>query len=364
MSTHQVPGEVPSHEAQLKSLRDTLAGNKAFSRVRGLLGKSTVDLMRECGNGTSRVSAKNDWAELASALAVMQTLLARYHRDSWAVAEDELVKALRNPRYRVTGETIPLEKTGPYTLVVINPEETFTLLKWMQEFDNENSANMHAAIGSVVYEGELFDPVRKRMVERARECREHVKVGGMHALLSIFSERLHKVPCTAVTSAGASFYPVSLTHFLPPDQRRVYYDDQLHERQGSTDWARAKVATITRPVPKATFALGFPEEQSTILSAFSREVQCALVGSWQFRYPRATHNLGGAHKGFSVGFHPEAEHARWKNERPQFASLGISQGWGAILLPNSEPGVESWYSDEAPHLVLRRFIRRAKGNRW
>lgn len=319
MSTDQVPEEVPSAEAQLDALRLKLAGNAAFGRLRGRLGRPTVQLMLECGNGQSRVSAKQEWAELASAMAVMQTLLAQYRRDGWGVAEHELSRALSVEGYIITGETVPFEETEPYTIFMVDPDLTFDMIQLLQGWahvDTYRDEDQPRFWQRLRDEGKIRDlyPYARGIIKGLTfptTSSEDNGFGVWEDLIIAFGRRL-QIPTKPSGRETTDLIPCNISNF-----------------RGCSDWR--ELTAENRLISNCACGFGKPCEQSRLLAAFGREDQ-RRIASWQFHLPKVM-GFQRADRPYTVVFYHPSEQPRWEKERPQFASRGVSHGRGAIVVP-------------------------------
>jgi hypothetical protein len=362
MPIDQAPKEIPSSELQLDARRNDLAGNADFKRTRGRLGYSVIDLMLNRDDGRPGTSAETEWQELASSITAMRSLLTKYRRDGWTDAERELLRALADKRYRITGETIPLEQTAPFTVLVINPEESFAFLRWVTACKHATTDKSGLADAPcVLWEpatgaiSENIDPIMRRIVERTDRPTRNESNGDRFAhqcwtaLLNAFFLRLW-IPKNLNGACADNIVPHGSAYMKIQRQlrkTRVRDPNEFPYRNGGY----AAITTIKHGVPLMSCAFGTAMSQSDVLALYDPRISTNLLATWQFNLPKA-HRFGGEGKRYVLGFHPEAEHARWKKERPAFASVGVSHGMGAIILPNTESGADTWYPDDETHFLL------------
>ncbi len=365
--SNQVPeGKSQSQEAQLERLRNDLAGNAAFRRVRGRMGAGLVEHARRIARSGSARKAVAEWDADNAAMRIMMNLLRKYGADGFEIAIDELCMALGDPHYRVTGETVPLEQTTPFTIVVIDPEETFAFMRWVI-----GHKTRYGVDGEGLYDApyslwnrntrELksgIDPVMRRIAERTEkpvwspENNSWFWMKCWHALLIGFSKRLD-IRGEPGGHQADNLVPAG-ERYLNIVMREIQHAHRAREIPPDA-WTQARITSALHAVPTMVCAFGVPMRQSEVLALYPREAQGTLLATWQFNLP-AVYDLGNPEKRYTVGFHPEAEHRRWQKERPTFASLGVSRGMGAIILPNAEPGVDAWYPEEEPHLLLSKLL--------
>lgn len=332
MSKNQVP-EV-SRDEQLEELRRALLGNKAFGRARGLLGQSVKDLFETCLTGApSRRHVVEGWNRKTTDLGIMLSLLARFERDKKTIAAAELRRALELSGYMITGETVPFEKTSPYTVFMIDPELTFGMIDlthtW-DEFDTEDTVVKlrDEKFTQGRFPKPLCDLIAQVNWEEAITLSKDPHNTGLvpriwFKLIELFNARLKETPTCQLDCWTANLC-----------------DQDRFDTNGDAAFFTNLLGGDYRRISNRSRAFGVPHEQSQVLAAFNRKDQ-GRIASWQFRLPTAMgfeepRKRFEPGKRFAVCFHPEAEHTRWLKERPQFSSCGVSQGFGAMILPGED----------------------------
>jgi|GEM_PF-5959715 len=342
MSNPQVP-EV-SREEQLEELRQALLGNRAFGHARGMLGQSIGSLFDFCLNGApSRRRVVDTWSKRAAEYCVMLSLLAKFERDNKLFAAKELRRALEKPGYMITGEEVPFEQTSPYTVFMIDPELTFGMMDLARAWTEFNGDDTITKLQDKNFvQGRFPKPMCELIAAidwKEVSAIEPHKVWPIplmwYRLTNLFCARL-KIPTQEFGHQIADLV------------------SQGHYEEGGGVWAN--LTGNRRYIPELSCAFGKPCEQSQLLAAFSRDDQ-ARVASWQFHLPTAM-GFESWKNTFIIGFHLEAEHARWKKERPQFASRGTSNGYGAIILPNDD--VDHVYGTKRQILLRNQGVTRSR----
>lgn len=324
----KVPEEL-SAEQQLAILRDWLMNhNQAFGHMRGKLGGSTMDLLGRLLETRSPSAALEAYNALVSDMRIMFKHLAKLRRDGHTVAEAELMRALTQPGYLITGETVPLESTAPYTLFMIDPELTFATAKFLEDWKNVYLNQCPRVRCRAVVEPEFALDRYGNLIWEVylREMRENYydRIGFLNddlqraqTLVSYVLETFGRRLEISTKRVGTK-----TTDFIPMGWRT---------RQAPR--TRAQLTANHRVVNMLSCVFGKPLEQGQVLSAFPRAEQ-HRVATWQFHAPAAM-NLSSPRRTFYVGFHPRAEHEKWQRARPQLTSRGTANGWGAIIIPRS-----------------------------
>lgn len=314
MSNEQVP-EVPSSEAQLEALWKILNGNRAFAMVRGKLGKSRMDLLRDCADESSPTKALARFDETRAAERIMTNHLAVFCRDNWHVAAAELIRALSKKEYIVAGEELPITMM-PYTVFMIDPELTFDFCQWSKTVTCEDWVYLFWKVES---RRQGLTPAMLAFTADfdGRSVDNRLEGAFVMYVLNAFAKRL-RIPCSAIGVRPTEF--MSSSGSLSCYHHRMVYDVRLTGN--------------SHRVPINSLAFGTPREQSEVLSAFSREDQ-KRIATWQFHVPVAL-GLEKPRKAATIAFFPEALHERLLHERPHFVSRGVQHNRGAMIIENAD----------------------------
>lgn len=300
----------PSREEQLAALREKLAGHQAFRRLRGQLGDSTIYLLGTMiGSAESPTSFCRDWDQFAADTRIVGNLLAQFRRDGWEEAAKELESALKDRGRLIEGETSPLHETVPVTILILDPERTFSMLRWIRAGYNKDLFAYHYRHDQVMRPELVSD-----LFEKFPSLRKHS---------DYFSSKFEFYHGDALSAAYSNDVRARYAKTLKPLQDKIarrlimvwdsYRNDQLD------------VAGIA-------FGYIFRAEQSEALSIFSREEQ-ACIATWQCRLPKALEDRLGQ---VNIGLHPEAAHNDMTRRQPTLSSAGCSHGFGARIFPGKE----------------------------
>ncbi len=303
---------IPSREEQLASLHNTLMGNQAFAACRGMTSRAFADITQKSDSPAAFCA---DWDIWIAKARVMGSLLVRFKRDGWKFAYDELQRALCDSRFIMTGETVPVESTSPYTVVMFDPRRTLLMIKWI--LDNLTSATQVSAFIGHRRDEEVLDHTRMMFKEfptlekHARLLRQGVAYPGpdlCKAYHDIIDSRFE---------ADHSWAPLTLGWHQWNDSIELYNGPHCHFR----------CAYLCRG------------HQADVLNLFSRELQDEIA-TWQLYLPNVAtlfHGEGPLSESRSlidIGFHKESEHDRWRKIRPGFVSSGFQWGLGVLAAPN------------------------------
>jgi hypothetical protein len=355
MNAKQVPEKVPSSEEQMRFLLEKLAGHQAFGRLRGRM------MFSEKGDsGTMPQFKLTTWLPLGEMLQasdsptgfcrmideqyadirVIGNLLAQLRRDGWKHAETELSRALGDDAYFMDGESVPVEKLEPVTLLVLDFPRTLAMIKWIVTCDWWELNNV------------LFDkPVRDLTTELFRQfptLLEHTKSRNV---------RMMYEGCdllAAYKDAVISRFRKAMEGFEGLGMASLVIHHGTYNRH----------LEIDRNDGGDVFGFIIRAEQQDVLKRFSRDEQkhistwlCHAPKLWMEGFSIKPHYTW--HR-FDVGFHPEAEHGSWMNRAGAFTSAGFSCGYGAVLLNERwptgfKPTILKWHEGEPFRFVLNNF---------
>jgi len=235
---------------------------------------------------------------------VMLNMLAVLKREGNMYAYQELLDALTQGHV-ITGEELPLEKTEPGVLVMVDPEKALLLARWM--YTSEFSDAIHW-----IRHGH-GDPKREQ--------------------------------CGSLTPKLLQAFPALREQFLEQEKQshRLAPTYAIEERIKDV-WKKLDLYRESRTAVSidggmtgswylghcsAIFVSGV--SQQDVLSLFSREEQKSIA-TWRFNFPKTTRRMMNISSDLSIGLHPEEEHKNWGSRWPSFVSRGVACGLGAIIL--------------------------------
>lgn len=316
----KVPEEkVPSREEQLKSLREKLVGNKTFGACRGKLSDPFFGTIENSESSSHFCSV---WDNLAPKMRIMGNLLAQYKRDGWLDAYSTLQIALRSESYLIPGETIPLEQTAPFTVIMFEPDKTLTLIRWLlgvhwceldEYLDKKDGKVGNWEFHSSGLTQQLFQELpslEKHARERRRKCRYE-------------GEDLEKAYDEDVALLAPEDGKVIEQMLSDLGGKRLYLG---RTKMGDPQWNDHIENIDIIPV-----AYIFPVEAKKVLKYFSRKKQ-REIGIWSFNYPKVEID---SEFNLNIGLHAEEEQSRWRKESPMGVSLNSSCGLGAVIFSSS-----------------------------
>ncbi|MFZ5365034.1 MAG: hypothetical protein ACOZBH_02435 [Patescibacteria group bacterium] len=133
--TDQVPeASVQSQGEQAAFLRQKLTGNRAFHRLRGKL-KELLDpasFFKMVTDANSPTNFNSQWQQRSTDLLVMGNLLAKLRKKGYWSAYTELQRALTEPTFFFNGETVPLDQSLPFTLMIHDFPRALAMIKFLR----------------------------------------------------------------------------------------------------------------------------------------------------------------------------------------------------------------------------------------
>jgi len=235
-----------------------------------------------------------------------------YKRDGWNVAFRVLYDALSNSSYNIPGE-MPREQTYPCTLVILNPEKTFVLLRWL-------------------------------LNARYCELEEYVLKKNASSLEAL--NKRYWYPVSPYTLNLFKSFP-SLEQFVLEKEEdglykgyelcAAYRADVLGQFDDFKDFgyytkplrlSRLKFQNGIEEVDTLTFGFMFLWDTKTVFELFPRKDQERLA-TWSFDLTKKTM----LHVE-TIGLHPEDEHERWRRAAPGTMSGNVTHGYGATVNSN------------------------------
>lgn len=333
--------QVPVAEDQLAALRKKLSGHRLFGKLRGTLGMTTAQRMRQIAVlEKSPKAAVNAWSKFDSDVRPLLDLYAKYLRGGWKIAADELMEALEDEHFIITGEVFPLEKTYPVTLLIPELDVTLVMLRWMIEgCPNRTSVKLERTrmtlnpfFKALLEAGLISEPDESRFVSVGEAFTIHLE----HALK----------PCARTLHRGKhSDWPQCLKLDDSQLPSAIYSEVRRHKRTTLTEVRNVLTGDVA--------FLFHDQEQSEVLRHLTRSQQ-RRVSTWQFHLPRLVDK-----DSFSVGLHPVDEHDAQKAKHPAFTSRGISRGYGARVFSGDNSGLDEYHvfrNGEKDPDALDRFV--------
>ncbi|HEU0051222.1 MAG TPA: hypothetical protein VFQ60_04170 [Patescibacteria group bacterium] len=318
----RVPESKPlSRSEQISALLEKLTGHEVFARLRGKLGSSSTDLLKDMiAASESPTAFCHAWDAFSADVRVIGDLLAKLERDGQSEAAGELLQALRSPAFLMEGEEVPVHLTTPVTIVMFDPERTLAMIKWIRSGRPSDLGSPFGWPGSTEPE-----PARLRVVEELFQK--------FPSLEKALYERLrhHGYPGRELVQAHLQDvvkpFDSALAR-LKKDGRRLElawrtYNPSLEigHTFGTTIWGMVVLAP-----------------QAEVLSCFDRASQ-SRIGTWACRLPAAMidefdpfFHLTNKDLCLSVGFHPEFVHESMQKRFQSMASAGCQYGFGAAIL--------------------------------
>lgn len=296
-------------DQQLAILREKLMGNQAFAVCRGKFDHQVSRLNTELLDSTdSPTSFLIQWDDFFGKARVMSNLLAQFKRDGLTVAQNELEKALKNKGYILPGETVSIEETQPMTVLMLDPERTILMLKW-------------------IIEGHWID------LDHYLEWRDG-KMKDRGFFQNEPHERVKKLFEMFPTLEKHSRVRKARRDYEGQDLRSAYDDTVLKsfskEVQNVLKEADGRCLKYGQfndhiEMERHPFVYVFMAEQSEVLRIFSREEQ-ARIATWQLDVPKLVGN------NCHIGVHPEGLHEEEQINHPALTSKGCSNFLGVSVI--------------------------------
>lgn len=302
---------------QVTELQEKLRGHQIFGELRGNAGSLVGSIDRALDQSATPTEFCTNWDSLSAQLRVIGNLMATLKRDGKSEALEALRESLVDPLYVFQGETIPLEKTSPVTLVMFDPKRTLAMLRWIlechwQNLDDYLKGEEFFSERHKVQTIELFKlfPSLEAASRMRSQCGDYE---GWELAYAYQVDVLQKIKLP--------------TGFVPMTIPYGQYND--HFEFSDSHHALTKKVNEDGPVVKCLhhFAFLVKADQKDVLSHFTREEQ-ENIATWQFRvHPESVEHQ------CEVGLHLETEHEEWQGRKRTYASLGVSNGFGGVLNP-------------------------------
>jgi hypothetical protein len=339
--TKQVPENNSSQ--QIAELQDQLRGHQIFGRYRGTYNYTAMNAVGEIlGKSESPTEFLRQWDSFAGDMRVLGNMMAVLKRDDKTEALTAFQQALIDPTYTFPGETIPLDKTVPVTLVMFNPKATLSMLLWITQ-------------GHWMDLGKFMDDEW----DVYGESRRHLTVPLFENFPSL--PRAIRARCESINYMGWDLlyaYQVDVLRGveIPKDFHSMYlafgqYNDHIELERSRYSAKTTTVAPDTQEVNcVGHFAFWVEGDQAAVLSRFTREQQ-EKMATWQFHvHPDLIRVKDPRY--LTVGLHIEAMHEEFQHHYGSRASAGVSHGFGGIINPPDDYQ-KHWNASNKTELVLR-----------
>lgn len=316
-----------SPEIQLQELRTTLSSHGIFKELRGRFGGTPYDKFLEGGSPTETVRLFNDWA---GKQRVMLQLLAKYQRNGWMVAYNELHSALFDSSHVITGEDVAAEKTTPGTLIIVDFEKVALIARWAQTTTRDDVEYLLSHDGELNPERRPRGALTKKLFEAVPEFQKFWSSNPSYG-------RRDTCP-TQIREKDVRDYWTRIIRYAKYRERLFLFVNGGYWRDGY-----AVGAFIRDSKPR------------DVLKLFSRKER-KRISAWSFNYPTAIDRdipaLGRDWYRMWIGFHEQSEHEKWRQQWPNFVSTHANHGFGAIMLDEEMTGKKEGASLETYGHVL------------
>ena len=303
----EVKVSVPSVEEQLIDAREKI---KTFASLRGKLGCNSLDYALRTSKSPSHFRRIwDEQIELMEDSRAVGTQMAMYKRDGWNVAFRVLYDALSNSSYNIPGE-MPREQTYPCTLVILDPEKTFVLLRWLlnARYCELEEYMLRKDVPSLeVLNMEYWYPVSQYTLDLFKAFPSLEEF-----ILEKEEDGLYKgyELCAA--------YRADVLRQFDDFKDFGYYTKPL-------SLSRLKFQDGIEEVDTLTFGFMFLWDTNKVFELFPRKDQDRLA-TWSFDLTKSTTlNIE------TIGIHPENEHERWERAVPGLMSRNVTHGYGATV---------------------------------
>lgn len=327
MSTKPVL-DTASREAQIRALRFLLQSSAVLESLRGNVGGSIIDFFDDCLDQPDPQDATHMWYTHMNDLRIMLETCDRLRREGMRFAELELRRALVDPGYIMAGETVPPAETTPFTVFAVDLGETLGMDKFCRDWRTPYLDDMdyRPAVPDFwkKYEDEKF--ITDRYGPELLPLFQAINWNDVHGhgLSSSSGPIPLRIFYSVVQAFGARIANINTRRVggrtmefslwgLPREEHMIHY---------------ARLAGNSRIYSSSSCFYGKAVQQSELLGAFSPADRERLA-TWELRLPTAM--VGDRHV-HTVCIRPEADHARWQFERPQFTS-DVAHGHFVTVTP-------------------------------
>lgn len=342
----QVPEESVSESQQYDRLRERVFDHQVFQRSRGKFGFLTEVLEGLAGEAESATDFLRRLDQIFADARTTANIYAQFVQDGYDDAAAEALQCLADESHRLPQEEVLSVHTVPYTLLMFEPEKTLYLLKlafnWngdeMWRFVQEKWGPTWRFNDNYRRGEEPQRPPEEIMPDFPPDLRELCRKfpSLFLTLREIRSYQLHFRPEVLGNAhkhdvlkpfLHAAKEPLQIAFCDAIRLRPVEYGLGRDFFSNNIDlfWHEARVDDLgfLRQFGAAYLLKG---DRSNLVSLFPRKMQ-DRIATWQFQVPDNIHPYD-----CQVGLHIEAEHERWRRERPSFCSKNLHSGWGAMML--------------------------------
>jgi len=297
-------------EEQVAALRAKVENLSAFQDSRGKWGKPLRAIVAECVATSDNPTQCLAMVEkLCSRLKVVADKASQLKNAGHEKAVEELFDALSCFYKRLPWEaTAPCPKI-PVTLLMLDPVRTLSLFQWLvlgQPHDlKDHFVGRPTALTTAMF---THFPEMLRINEILEERGE---VWG--ALAEIYRQVLEVKFTQSLVACAKNF-----------QKRMCAYTIGWRQYSSELDFTQMRPCRVFYGVT-----------QKDVLCCFSREDQ-KKIATWEFNAPDVVFDdhFGSCH--FSIGLHPETEHAQWKKEYPDWSSHSVQAKMGATILQDRD----------------------------
>ena len=303
---------------QVFELQDKLRGHQIFGQLRGQSGSLLGSIDQALNNSTTPTEFCTKWDDLSAQLRVIGNLMATLKRDGKTQALEVLRESRVDRLYIFPGETVPLEKIVPVTLVMFDPKRTLAMVRWILEC---HWMNLDAYLGHE----EFFSERQKIQTSELFQ---------LFPSLEKASRMRHQCGNYEGWELGYAYQVDVLRKFVVPegfDAMAIGFGQYNDHFEISPPFPFSKTKRVEEGGEEieclAHFLFLVQANQKDVLSHFTREEQ-ENIATWQFRtHPESLTEY------MTVGMHLDVEHERWQSQKRTYASLGVSNEFGAIINP-------------------------------
>lgn len=322
---------VVSESEQYERLLQMLIGQKVFGRMRGRFVISPADLIGELSKDvvgkSSPTSILRMYDKHFADARVMTNMLAKLKRDGLDHAGEALLNALSDREYVLPGETVLIEETETYTLVMFEPKKTFAFLRLVaggQVFLEylKTGSWLKVAIEINRRAGRLIAEEHWDATAWSRAVNEFFKsFPGSWDLINRHCNNDQESVFEWVTRVFQD--GVSLTNKSEPLLKAGinFYFFFLATKLGYCDVG----IQSDMSVPCMVLVSG---GQKDVLRCYSREQQ-ENMATWQLHIPKIFGRRPDSI--IHIGLHPESEHEMWRKRAPALTSRHCNHGCGVYF---------------------------------
>ena len=361
----QVPGsknqdvKTLTEEEQMEILRQKLMGHEVFGKTRGRLNIGLLDIMQWIiAKKESPASAKKKLEKYFGNAMVMFTLLCQLKRDGHDFAYEQLCRVLEKNLF-LQGEDFPLQDKSPLTLMIIDPELIFRIMKifFCLNYKRQEIWFNYARHCTYVFQEEL--PKMQELISIFPALKQAIAMYYNDAAKKDWSCDSNKNNLGRFISEKALYENLALC--LERHLLNLGFNPAINFSNDLTYSESARLSNINcENYITRGYCAGFEGlDQKEVLAQYSREKQ-KHIATWQIDLPVLIREHPRFYNDLTLffGFHPEAKHADIKKKAPAFSSKGISHDYGVVCLYNGmTPDETKKYEDDPNHLKFRLNVK-------